>query len=677
MSHWVSHLNPEQKEAALHNTGPMLILAGAGSGKTTVLVSRTGRMIEENVCKAKEICVLTFTNKAAKELQHRVTKKLGSKLSKGLWAGTFHSFGLHVLRQYHKEARLPKNFGILSTGDQVAIVKELLKNFSTGKESYDCELLISMMSDWRSISRWKAKADDEYEIACEWLLPKYLKRLEHLGLVDFDELLLAPVRLAEQFPEIAYDLQNRFKQLMVDEFQDTNKIQMKLVLLLSAGSLNISVVGDDDQSIYGWRGAEVSNILSFPHLFDECKVVRLERNYRSTPAILNVANVVIEKNTERHDKVLRAGVEDAGPGEKPELFVYENEDEEAEQVASEILKQNNEGREYNEFAILYRSNSQGALVEAELRKNRIPYKLNGGTAFFDRRETKDILAYLRCALNPNELALRRIINTPNRGIGETSLDNIIEHSREVNKSFESSARAWQEAGVNEKSGKSLDEFFQLLDDLVGEVLKENGKSCGQNLQQIMSDIGYKSFIEKISKDHKAAQMRWALVDIFANVLDSFIEQGGRSPQTIMEFIDAMELRDQMVEGEDKDNNPKVQLMTFHASKGLEFPVCFMVGIEEDLIPHKSLGGDIAEERRLFYVAVTRAKQKLIMSRARERRKYGRMKKSAPSRFLLEIPDDMLTKYEMGFRPMKAEDRKSMLDDLFSKLDSNMKKQNLD
>lgn len=676
MSHWVSHLNPEQKEAALHNHGPMLILAGAGSGKTTVLVSRTGRLIDENICKAKEICVLTFTNKAAKELQHRVGLKLGKSLSKGIWAGTFHSFGLHVLRQYHKEARLPKNFGILSSGDQVAIVKELLKNFTAARDNYDAEALISMMSDWRSISRWKAKTDDEYEEACEWLLPKYLKRLEHLGLVDFDELLLAPVRLAELYPDIAYDLKNRFKQLMVDEFQDTNKIQMKLVLLLSAGNLNITVVGDDDQSIYGWRGAEVSNILSFPHLFDECKVVRLERNYRSTPAILDVANVVIEKNTERHDKVLRSGI-DTGPGEKPELFVYENEDEEAERVCAEIRQQNDEGREFNEFAILYRSNSQGALMEAELRKSRIPYKLNGGTAFFDRRETKDILAYLRCALNPNELALRRIINTPNRGVGETTLDRIIEYSAENNVSFERSARNWQKSGVSEKSGKNLDDFFQLLDEFVAKVLCENGKSCGQNLQELMKEIGYKSFIEKLSKDHKAATMRWALVDIFANVLDSFVEQGGRTPNTIMEFIDAMELRDQMVEGEDKDTSPKVQLMTFHASKGLEFPVCFMIGIEEDLIPHKSLGGDIAEERRLFYVAVTRAKQKLIMSRARERRKYGRLKKSAPSRFLLEIPANMLTEYQMGFRPMKAGERKSMLDDLFSQLDQKIEKQNLD
>jgi DNA helicase-2/ATP-dependent DNA helicase PcrA len=676
MSHWVEHLNPEQCEAALHNHGPMLILAGAGSGKTTVLVSRTGRLIEEGICRAKEICVLTFTNKAAKELQHRVTKKLGKKLSKGLWAGTFHSFGLHVLRQYHKEARLPKNFGILSTGDQASIVKELLKDFSTGKESYDADLLISMMSDWRSIGRTRAKLDDEYEVACEWLLPKYIKRLEHLGLVDFDELLLGPVRLAENFPDIAYDLKNRFKQLMVDEFQDTNKIQMKLVLLLSAGNLNISVVGDDDQSIYGWRGAEVSNILSFPHLFDECKVVRLERNYRSTPAILDVANVVIQKNTERHDKVLRAGT-NSGPGEKPELFVYENEDEEAERVCSEILQLNRDGKEFSDIAILYRSNSQGALIEAELRKNMIPYKLNGGTAFFDRRETKDILAYLRCALNPNELALRRIINTPHRGIGESSLDKIIELSREKSWSFERSARNWKQAEVNEKTGASLDDFFLLLDDFVPIILKENGKSCGQNLQELMHKIGYKSFIEKLSKDHKAASMRWALVDIFANVLDSFIEQGGRKPQTIIEFIDAMELRDQMVEGDEKSDEPKVQLMTFHASKGLEFPVCFMVGIEEDLIPHKSLGGDISEERRLFYVAVTRAKEKLIMSRARERRKYGRMKKSAPSRFLLEVPEDMLKKYDMGFRPINVAERKSMLDDLYAKLDKNKEKQNLD
>ena len=676
MNRWVEGLNPEQAEAALHNHGPMLILAGAGSGKTTVLVARTGRLIDEKVCKAKEICVLTFTNKAAKELQHRVGQKLGKKLAKGLWTGTFHSFGLQVLKQYHKEARLPKNFGILSGGDQSAIVKELLKDFRGSKDSYDAETLVSMMSEWRAISRWKAKKEDEYEEACEWLLPKYLKRLEHLGLVDFDELMLAPVRLAETFPDIAYDLKNRFKQLMVDEFQDTNKIQMKLVLLLSAGAQNISVVGDDDQSIYGWRGAEVSNILNFPHLFDDCKVVRLERNYRSTPSILNIANVVIERNTERHDKILRPGITSNGEGEKPELFIYENEDEEAERVCDEINRFMGEGYEAGEIAILYRSNSQGALIEAELRKHRIPYKLNGGTAFFDRRETKDILAYLRCAINPNEISLRRIINTPNRGIGETSLDKVIEYSHEKSISFERAARNWQSAGVSDKTGKNFEDFFQLLDELVVKIIRENNKTPGQNLLKLFADIGYKNFVEKLSKDQKTASLRWNLVEIFANVLDSFMDQGGRSPQSLIEFIDAMELRDQMVDNEEKDQTPKVQLMTFHASKGLEYPICFLLGVEEDIIPHKSLGGDISEERRLFYVAITRAKQQLIMSRAKERRKFGRLQKSAPSRFLLEIPEDMYKTYDMGFRPVSTAERKSMLDDLYSKLDSNAKKQSL-
>ena len=675
MSRWMDGLNPEQKEAALHSFGPMLILAGAGSGKTTVLVSRTGRLIDEKVCRAKEICVLTFTNKAAKELQHRVSKKLGSKLSQGLWAGTFHSFGLQVLRQYHRQARLPKNFGILGSGDQAAIVKELLKDFRGSKESYDAELLLSKMSDRRSGLRAKVP-DPDYDEACDWLLPKYLKRLEHLGLVDFDELLLAPVRLAETYPDIAYDLKNRFQQIMVDEFQDTNRIQMKLVLLLSAGSLNISVVGDDDQSIYGWRGAEVSNILSFPHLFEECKIVRLERNYRSTPAILDLANVVIEKNTQRHHKVLRAG---AGYDEnqKPELFIYENEDEEAERVCSEIHSLCGQGYTPAEIAILYRSNSQGALMEAELRKQRIPYKLNGGTAFFDRRETKDILAYLRCALQANELALRRIINTPNRGVGEGSLDLLVEYAQQNNLSFERAARNWREAGVSDKVGQRLDEFFHFLATVIERVLYPSDKSPGQNLLQLLQEMGYKNFIEKLSKVHKMASLRWNLVEIFAGVLDSFMEQGGRSAKSLLEFVDAMELRDQLVDSKEQDSTPKVQLMTFHASKGLEYPVCFLIGLEEEILPHKSLGGDIAEERRLFYVAITRAKRKLIMSRARERRKFGRLKKSAPSRFLLEIPKDMLQSFEMGIRPVSSSERRSLLDDLYAQLDQKVKKQSLD
>ncbi|MFK8137023.1 MAG: ATP-dependent helicase [Bdellovibrionales bacterium] len=667
MSHWLQGLNPEQKEAACHNHGPMLILAGAGSGKTTVLVSRTGRMIEEGIAEPHEICVLTFTNKAAKELQLRVSAKLG-KLSKGLWAGTFHSFGLGVLREHHKKMRLPKNFGIMGSGDQVAIVKELLKNLTDSKDAYDSEKLISLMSSFRNEGRTKAKSDEEYEVAVEWLLPKYIKRLEALGVVDFDELLLGPIRLAEKYPDIRKGLQHKFKQLMVDEFQDTNKLQMKMVMLLGFEHKNISVVGDDDQSIYGWRGAEVSNILNFPNMFDECQVVRLERNYRSTPAILNVANAVISKNEKRHDKILRSDVA-AEPGEKPELFVFENEDEEAERVSSEIMSLEKDGYNHGEFAILYRSNSQGALMEAELRKHKIPYKLNGGTAFFDRKETKDILAYIRCSLHPSELALRRIINTPHRGIGETTIERLSIYAEAHKVSFQKAVRSWSSAGVDSKIGKSIESLFLELKEMVPEMLNPGNDSPGQALLRYMSKIGYKNYVEKQAKDHKSAASKWAIVEIFANVFDSFLAQGGRTEKSIIDFIDAMELRENLDDSSDKDKTPKVQLLTFHACKGLEYPVCFMIGLEEDIIPHKTLGEDISEERRLFYVAVTRAKIKLIMSRARERRKYGRMKKSAPSRFLLEIPESMVQQYELGFRPVSSSQRKNLLADLYKSLDN--------
>ena len=664
MSSWHKGLNPEQITAVEHDRGPLLILAGAGSGKTTVLVARAGRLIQEQIVAAKKLCVLTFTNKAARELKHRVEQKLGGT-AKGIWAGTFHSFGLSLLRRFHHEAHLPREFGILDAGDAGGIVKELLKDFNyCGKTAYDEDKLLSILSHWRESGRTEARKDEEYEIATEWLLPRYLKRLEHLGMVDFDGLILKPVELMKSDERIRESVQKLYDQVMVDEFQDTNQMQMRLIQRLVETHKNVAVVGDDDQSIYGWRGACVSNILNFPKLYDGCKVVRLERNYRSTPVILRLANAVIAKNTQRHAKVLRSDrTED---GDAPELFVYENENEEAENVANEIQSLVAGGSPRKSIAVLYRSNSQGAMIEAELRRLGIAYAMSGGTAFFDRKEIRDVLAYLRSAIKPNEVSFRRILNTPSRGIGDKTIEHLTQYSRDNQRNFVEASRRWREVGIDEKIGAALEELWHELGTLVATILSAAGMTPGERLMRWLEEVGYKRHLAKHAPDHMVAAKRWRFLELFARLLDRFLEVGGRSAETVKEFIDAMELRD--TRDDDEKNADKVQLLTLHACKGLEFPTVFLLGVEEDIIPHKTLGTDIAEERRLFYVGVTRAEKRLILTRAKRRKRHGRWIDSPPSRFLLEIPKGLLKEFESS-RPVCEEKRKSMLGDFWKKMES--------
>jgi superfamily I DNA/RNA helicase len=664
-SPWTQGLNPEQAEAALHNEGPLLILAGAGSGKTTVLVARAGRLIDEKVVEAKRLCVLTFTNKAARELKARVGAKLGSS-AKGIFAGTFHSFGMGLLRKYYDEAGLPRDFGVLDSSDAGAIVKELLKDFNNcGKTAYDADKILSILGAWRESGRKEARKDEDYEIAVEWLLPRYLKRLGHLGMVDFDGLLIKPTTLMEESPEIRKELQDSFGQVMVDEFQDTNAMQMRFLKHLVAGHRNLSVVGDDDQSIYGWRGACVSNILDFPKLYSGCKVVRLERNYRSTPAILTLANSVIAKNTHRHAKVLRSD-KPADSGEIPELYVYANEDEEAEFTVLDIQSQIATGLKRREIAVLYRSNSQGALLEAELRKNQVPYLLSGGTAFFDRRESRDVLAYLRCALKPNEIALRRVLNVPSRGIGDATMDALLELLKSRGGSFLGVLQSWREAGIEDRAGRSIEDFLRLTKELAPHLLAPSTATVGQTLVAWFEKIGYRKFVEKNAPNALVAAKRWRIFEVFSGILDKFIDTGGRNETTLREFVDAMELRD--VLDEKKETEDRVQLLTLHACKGLEFKTVFLIGVEEDLIPHRVLGTDTSEERRLFYVGITRAQDKLVLSRAERRRKHGQWAEVAPSRFLVEMPPGLLKEHR-GPRPVREGNRRAMVAKLFEKLDA--------
>jgi superfamily I DNA/RNA helicase len=676
MSNWTSGLNPEQREAVLHVSGPLLILAGAGSGKTTVLVSRTGHILEKEKIKPSEICVLTFTNKAARELKHRVGVKVGPSAA-DLWTGTFHSFGLKLLRQYHKQAGLPSGFGVIDQGDSHEILKELASNIkNSAKESFKIDKIFTFLNEMRASGRKTPKNPaDEYEIMAQALLPKYLKRLETLGVVDFEGLLLKPLELLQTEPKILESVQRQFKHVMVDEFQDTNIPQFQLVRGLVEEHRNIAVVGDDDQSIYGWRGACVENILDFPRHFDGCKVIRLERNYRSTPAIIGLANEVIAKNTTRHGKVLRANP-DALPGDKPEIFVYENDDVEAEEVASHIRYFVDRGYKHSDVAVLYRSNGQGGMIEAQLRKAQVPYAITGGTGFFDRKEVKDVLAYLRCSLSPNEIAFRRVLNAPPRGIGDTTVERLNQHANAIGFKFHVAARKWREAGVQEKIGENINNFFKLLDKLPNDILfADPSKSVGDALLLKMREIGYRDYLMQSAKDRNAMDKKWNILEIFGRVLDTFIDRGGRSEKTIHEFIDAMELRDSHEDKEEQED--KVQLLTLHACKGLEFPVVIFVGCEEDLLPHRTLGSDVSEERRLFYVGVTRAKERLILTRAKTRKRFGKFQLVAPSRFLLEIPGHMVTAFETGFRPATEEQRKNLLSDLFKKLEVTAATQKID
>lgn len=677
MSRWLEGLNSEQKEAVLHDYGPLLILAGAGSGKTTVLVARTGRMIAEQIAPAKQICVLTFTNKAARELKSRVAKKVGSA-AEGLWAGTFHSFGLKLLKENSKAAGLPSHFGIIDQGDSQAILRDLLKNTKVvGKDKFDLETLLSSINQWRVSGRKEARnGADEYEVLAQVLVPQYEKRLQHLGVVDFEDLLLKPLNLLKRNPEILQRVQSQFSQVMVDEFQDTNEQQMALIELLTKSHGNLAVVGDDDQSIYGWRGACVSNILDFPRNFKGCKVIRLEQNYRSTPAILNFANEVISKNKKRHGKILRSARNEASAATKgslPEVFVFDTEDEEVENVVSQVHHFQRQGYELKDIAVLYRSNQQGGVVEAALRRAQIPYSITGGTALFDRREVKDVLAYLRSAIAPHEVAFRRILNTPPRGIGDKSIEHIESVAQSHKISFFNAAAMIAKGQINDFTGihgeakKSLQELFEFFEALPDKILNVPGsESWGDRMVGVFSEMGYRNFVYSSHANSSAAEKRWQCIEILGRVLDSFIKQGGVTKTTLREFIDAMELRDTGEEENEKDKN-KVQLLTLHACKGLEFPGVILIGVEEDVLPHRTLGSDIDEERRLFYVGVTRAEKHLILSRAKSRKRYGTLRPSASSRFLLEVSDHLYRSYDNGFRPVSGDERKSLVSDFLKGL----------
>ena len=667
---WTRGLNPEQITAVQHNHGPMLILAGAGSGKTTVLVARTGRLISELVARPDQILVLTFTNKAAKELKHRVSKKIGKAADK-IWAGTFHSFGLSLLKKYFEEAGLPRQFGIVDSTDCHSILRELMREVKiTGKDKFDPDRLLNLINDIRvyGIKKFENAARDEYHDLAEMLAPKFVKRLSALGVVDFEGLLLKPLELFKKHPEILEKLQEQFTQVMVDEFQDTNGLQMELVMALGRHQ-NLTVVGDDDQSIYGWRGAEVQNILQFPKLFKTCEVVKLERNYRSSSLILDFANEVISKNTSRHGKTLKP---ESRPNKEvlPEMFVLENEDEECEFAVNEIRYFQSQGYALRDIAILYRSNTQGALIESSLRRHQIHYEISGGSSIFERKEVKDLMAYLKLAIKPDELSLKRILNTPSRGIGETSFERLIEYTKIHKTTFFQACRHSVEAGVPEKATESITALLHFLSQLKVKIFADGG-TPGARFVSLMAELGYREYVFATSADGHAGEKKWQLVEVFGRILDNFLSKRSYDEATLKDFIEMMVLRDSDDDDIEKD---AVSLMTLHASKGLEFPVVLLIGLEEDVLPHRSLGGNLDEERRLLYVGITRAKERLVMSRCQQRKRHGAMRPSAPSRFLLDLRQGLYSESTGAFRPVTQNQREEMVSGLLASLQARREKE---
>jgi len=664
-SEWTKGLNPEQVEAVQHNQGPLLILAGAGSGKTTVLVSRTGRLISENVVRPENITVLTFTNKAARELKHRVEKRVGEK-AHGIWTGTFHGFGLQLLKTFPTEAGLEPHFGILDASDSSSLIRELLKETrSATKSSFDPDRLLQIINSKRSKQSY-APVEDDYEEMAQVLQEKYEKKLKLLNVVDFESLLLLPLRLLKQSETVRARVQKRCHFLMVDEFQDTNFIQMEWIREMWGEQQNIAVVGDDDQSIYGWRGALVQNILDFPKEFKNCRVIQLTRNYRSHEPILALANQAIQFNEKRHGKSLRPE-RHFEKRELPEVFVFENENEEAEGVVREIQDQIRLGRKAGEIAVLYRSNSQGAFLEGELRKNRIPYQITGGTSIFERKEAKDVLSYLEQSLRPNDLGLKRILNVPPRGLGDVSLEKILNFAKAQRLPLFQALLRHGQIDLPSQAHEGLAQFLESLRELPKKILESEATpgAVTSSWKQFFEKMGYSQYLHKDSTKAESAQARWVRVEIVGRLLENSLHRNGFSQESLRAFCEMVTLRD---DEDEQDRSQFVQLMTLHASKGLEFPVVILAGLEEDLLPHKTLGGHIEEERRLFYVGITRAQEKLMMTRCRLRQRYGQLRPVSPSRFLVQLDPSLYVEHEHGVRPWKEEQRTSMVGDFLKKLE---------
>ncbi len=683
----LSKLNAPQREAASHGGGPLLVLAGAGSGKTRVITTRIAHLLEQGI-PPHAICAVTFTNKAAEEMRERVASLVRDKAtSRALTIGTFHALGLLILKTERKALGLPRGFVIYDQSDQMGSVREALRHVKSmsrdGERRFDVKAILTRISlaknGFIAAEDYEGNPADDYDAITSEVYPKYQEMLRSCAAFDFDDLIVEPVRLFEKHEDVRERWASKYRFVMVDEFQDTNAAQLRMVKHLVAQHGNLCVVGDDDQSIYSWRGADPTNILRFGEMFPGAKIVKLEQNYRSTKTILAAANTVIANNKQRHGKSLWSQL---GDGEIITHAVAATPEDEAKFVAKEIFQLHQAGRTWDSIAVMYRSNLQAKILEEELRTASIPYVMYGGQQFFERKEVKDVLAYLRVALNPkDELALRRIINYPARGIGATTVERLVlaaqaKHatlwdalkgaisgtgtlpglSPALSSDDEGGPGTTVDIGdIRGPARNGIIELLHVISELAAAI--ESGTDVVSATKVLIEDIKLYDDLRMASGSMAAGQRRIDNVEGLFGSLQRFAERG-KGKEDLAEYLRMLSL--ETSKEEDTIPGPKVVLCTLHGAKGLEFPICFMIGLEEELLPHiRTLqpqatdaldadhATDISEERRLCYVGITRAQRKLYLTRACTRVTRGRSVPRTPSRFLLEIPEELYEVRDIG------------------------------
>ncbi len=648
-------LNPPQREAAGHGAGPLLILAGAGSGKTRVITFRIAHLLGQGV-PPEAICAVTFTNKAAEEMRERVAGLVANReQTRRLTIGTFHALGLQVLRSERKALGVPRGFTIYDGSDQMGLVREAMRAVHDGDRRLDAKAILTRISlaknAFIAAEEYEGNPADDYDAMTVHVYPKYQEQLRACAAFDFDDLIVEPVRLWQRDEAARARWNSRFQYVMVDEFQDTNRAQLRMVQTLVEIHQNLVVVGDDDQSIYSWRGADPTNILDFAKIFPSAKIVKLEQNYRSTKSILAAANEVIGNNKNRHGKTLWSQL---GDGELITHAVAATAEVEAQWIAREITSLVKAGRRWSDIAILYRSNIQSKLLEEELRTHEVPYVMYGGQQFYERKEVKDILAYMRIAVSArDELALRRVINYPTRGVGATTVDKLVSaaHGQHIT--------LWDALETTEVTGPArtgIEKFRTAVGRLRHGI--ENGHNLVEATKTLIEDIGLYDDLRAAAPSMTAAQRRIDNVTGLLESLQRWVDKG-KGIDKLAEYLRHMSL-DSSNDDKKHEDGDRVILTTLHGAKGLEFPVCFMIGLEEELLPHARTlnpqatdvldvdhATDVSEERRLCYVGITRAQRKLYLTRAATRVSRGRIMPRTPSRFLLEIPDELLEIRDLG------------------------------
>ncbi len=648
----MNKLNPRQKEAARYIDGPCLVLAGAGSGKTSVITRKIAYLIEECGYPARHIAAVTFTNKAAREMKERVAKLVRGKEARGLTVCTFHNLGLNIIRREHKTLGFKPGFSIFDSEDSRSLLKELvLRDGDVDTDLLD--LLQNQISSWKSSQISPAEAENRAQSPAELLwarvYARYNQALHAYNSVDFDDLIRLPSELFARHPEILERWRNRLRYLLVDEYQDTNTSQYLLVKQLMDGRGALTVVGDDDQSIYAWRGARPENLMQLREDFPSLHVVKLEQNYRSTARILRAANTVIANNPHEFNKSLWS---ELGLGEPIRVIRSPTEDTEAERVATEILNQRLRRQcGYRDFAILYRGNHQARLFEMKLQQHQIPYNISGGTSFFSRSEIKDVLAYLRLLVNPDDdNAFLRIINTPRRSIGTGTLEALGRYASERQIGL---LAACGELGVqtvlHPKGLENLTAFREWIERV---QVKCHSVGAITAVTEMVEDIGYEAWLHQNASSPKVAEKRMENVRYLLESIRRIIarqDEEGEGEEPLKGAIAKLQLMDLLDRQEEEDESDRVQMMTLHAAKGLEFPHVFLVGVEEELLPHRSSleENNVEEERRLMYVGITRAQKTLTLTLTASRKQFGEKQQTTPSRFIDEMPEEDLVREGFG------------------------------